>query len=125
MIDKDYWYHRKEKRFLHNIDTFYYSVKLYNDLTRESAEREVARFRRLVDRYQRTHADRMPFSEVPYQYSMGVSPDSPGGSSCVNYRHGTYGYFYSFILEVPGRFDIAFAPIVRPAVSVPSPPRLL
>lgn len=117
MIDKDYWYHRKEKKFLHNIDTFYYSVKLYNDLTRNSAEPEVARFRRLVDRYQRMDADCMPFTEVPYQYSMGVSPDSPGGSSCVNYRHGTYGYFYSFILNVPGRFDIAFAPVVPPAAS--------
>ena len=28
MIDRDYWFAKKDKKFLHNIDTFYYSVKL-------------------------------------------------------------------------------------------------
>lgn len=116
-MDTGYWYGRKKKKFLHNIDTFYYSVKLYNDLTRNSQDADVARFRRLVERYQHTDAECMPFSEVPYRQSMGATKGSHGGSSCVNYRHGTYGYFYSFILEVPGRFDVAFAPIVPPSAS--------
>lgn len=50
-MDKGYWFDRKEKKFLHNIDTFYYSIKLYNDLTRNSQEAVVERFRRLVQRY--------------------------------------------------------------------------
>lgn len=27
--DRDYWFACKQKKFLHNIDTFYYSVKLH------------------------------------------------------------------------------------------------
>ncbi len=116
-MDTEYWYGRKKKKFLHNIDTFYYSVKLYNDLTRNSQDPDVARFRRLVQRYQDMDAKCTPFREVPYRYSMGASKDSRGGSSCVNYRRGTFGGFYNFLLEVPGRFDVAFAPTVPPAAS--------
>ena len=114
-MDRGYWFDRKEKKFLHNIDTFYYSIKLHNDLTRNSQEAVVERFRRLVQRYQDTEERCTPFTEVPYRYSMGYSLYSHGASNCVNYRHGTFDAFYNFILEVPGRFEVAFAPIVPPA----------
>ena len=33
-----YWYDMKTKKFLHQIDTFYYSVKLAEDFTYESQD---------------------------------------------------------------------------------------
>ena len=29
----EYWFDFKQKKFLHNVDTFYYSVKLMEDFT--------------------------------------------------------------------------------------------
>ena len=39
------WFFRKEKKFLHNIDTFYYSVSFVNDFMKDSADPYVKKFR--------------------------------------------------------------------------------
>ena len=51
-VDCSYWYECKTKKFLHNIDTFYYSVKLQEDFTVESRDVNVLAFRREVERLQ-------------------------------------------------------------------------
>lgn len=35
--NREYWFDFKQKKFLHNIDTFYYSVKLVEDFTNDSS----------------------------------------------------------------------------------------
>lgn len=119
MIDKEYWYSKKEKKFLHNVDTFYYSVKLYNDFTRNSVDPDVARFRRVMESYQKMDTQSTVFREVPFRGHE------------VYYHHGTFGWYYSFILqvqdyvkdqtkdqfEIKNQFDILIAPVVPPAAS--------
>ena len=39
------WFSKSSKKFLHNIDTFYYSVKLLDDFTQNSHSKIVTRFR--------------------------------------------------------------------------------
>ena len=43
--NQKYWFDFKQKKFLHNIDTFYYSVKLLEDFTDDSEDRRVKAFR--------------------------------------------------------------------------------
>ena len=44
--NREYWFDFKQKKFLHNIDTFYYSVKLVEDFTNDSSDDSVLRFRK-------------------------------------------------------------------------------
>ncbi|MBQ9119671.1 MAG: hypothetical protein IJY09_06400 [Lachnospiraceae bacterium] len=103
MIDPE-WFSKKEKKFLHNIDTFYFSIKLEEDFTRNSTDPVVARFRRMIERYKNTDADFIPFMEVPY-------------STEVEYVYGCFDSYYNFILHVKEQFDICIAPVVPPASS--------
>ena len=48
-VENTYWFDFKQKKFLHNIDTFYYSVKFKNDFTNDSKDLSVRRFRRKFD----------------------------------------------------------------------------
>ena len=48
-VENTYWFDFKQKKFLHNIDTFYYSVKFKNDFTNDSKDLSVKRFRRKFD----------------------------------------------------------------------------
>ena len=104
MIDRDYWFAKTEKKFLHNIDTFYYSVKLCNDLTRESTDPDVLRLRRVIDKYHALDVDSTLFREVAYPVE-------------VMYRYGTYHSYYNFILDIPEKYDFCIAPVVPPAAS--------
>ena len=45
-VERDYWFSFKQKKFLHNIDTFYYSVKFKQDFTSDSKDYAVKRFRK-------------------------------------------------------------------------------
>lgn len=97
-MDKEYWFSKKEKKFLHNIDTFYFSVKLADDFTSVGDAANVEQLRRVCTRYSGM-ANETPFKEVEF--------DTP-----VLYRKGTYAGFYSFWLESPEQFDFLFAPVV-------------
>ena len=44
--DSVYWFDFKQRKFLHNIDTFYYSVKFLNDFTLDSKDSNVLQFRK-------------------------------------------------------------------------------
>lgn len=44
--NRKFWFDFQDKKFLHNIDTFYYSVKYQDDFTADTKSREVKRLRR-------------------------------------------------------------------------------
>jgi len=98
MMDEDFWFSKKEKKFLHNIDTFYFSVKLHDDFTEAGTALNVEQLRRVCNKYSGM-ANETPFREVEYD-------------SSVLYRKGKYGFFYTFWLESPEQFDFLFAPVV-------------
>lgn len=97
-MDREYWFKKTEKKFLHNIDTFYYSVKLHDDFTKDASAYNVERLRRCITKYT-SYPDASPFVETHYE-------------SPVLYKKGTYAFFYNFRLEVPEQFDFFFAPVV-------------
>ena len=44
-VESQFWFDFKKSKFLHNIDTFYYSVKFVNDFTNDTIDRAVKHFR--------------------------------------------------------------------------------
>lgn len=100
MFDQEYWYKKTEKKFLHNIDSFYFSVKLYNDFTYESNTMVAQNVRKMVDSYsQQSSQDEILFQEVFFEKPL-------------YYHHITYGRFYTFNLRCNDMFDFFFAPFV-------------
>lgn len=100
-MDKDFWFSKKEKKFLHNIDTFYFSVKLADDFTSLGDAANVEQLRRVCAKY-RTMAGGTPFRELEYDVPVLYMVKPP------------YAGFYNFWLEIPEQFDMAFAPVVPP-----------
>ena len=100
----EYWFSKKEKKFLHNIDTFYYTVKLYNDFRVESEDISCIKFRQFF----RTKYDRST-------YNSFFSIDIPDVDVQLNYipfkKHGT---FYDIDISCPDMYDIFFASSVPP-----------
>lgn len=98
-----YWFDFKQKKFLHNIDTFYYSVKLMEDFTDDSDDAAVQQFRDYFDCKKaillHNHGER-----VPLFFS--------GCESNLNLLPGVYAGFFSIRLELPDWFDIFIAPVV-------------
>lgn len=104
-VENTYWFDFKQKKFLHNIDTFYYSVKFKQDFTADSTDLSVKRFRRKFD------AIALEWEKMN-DYASGVSfylPELPGA---LNYKPFSYAGWYNICLECPELFDIFFAPKV-------------
>lgn len=104
-VENAYWFDFKKKKFLHNIDTFYYSVKFKQDFTADSKDLNVKRFRRYFEGI-------ASMWEKLNDYSSGISfylPELPG---TLNYKPFTYAGWYNICLECPEYFDIFFAPKV-------------
>lgn len=99
MFDQEYWFKKKNKKFLHNIDSFYFSVFLEDDFTETGDSPAVNRVRRCIDGYKKEVKDVCSFHEFRSDY-------------VINYRKGVHARFFSFHLECPDRFDIFFAPYV-------------
>ena len=104
-VENTYWFDFKQKKFLHNIDTFYYSVKFKNDFTNDSKDLSVKRFRRKFDAIGQEW-------EKLNDYSSGVSFFFDGLPSALNYKPFSYAGWYNICLECPELFDIFFAPKV-------------
>lgn len=98
-----YWFEFKRDKFLHNIDTFYYSVKLYNDFTVKSTDPAVKQFRDTFKtlREKMGYNDTLPF----YLKSLGVN---------MNLLNFGYGKYYDVCLECPEYFHIFIASKVPP-----------
>lgn len=104
-----YWFDMKCKKFLHNIDTFYYSVKLAEDFTYESQDKKVLAFRRAVEDINKKVAlksftgDVVQFKVQNMEEYLNVLP-----------LH--FSKYYTFCLESPEEFDIFIAPVVPGSV---------
>ena len=93
----------KEKKFLHNIDTFYYSVKLVNDFTADSQDKYCLELRKFFDQ----RIDRTAYNAV-------VPLSLPGVNAQLNLRTSHYAGFYNINIECPELFDIFIADTVPP-----------
>lgn len=101
--NQKYWFDFKQKKFLHNIDTFYYSVKLVEDFTNDSADDSVLRFRKFFEQKK---------SILDSRYGQLVQIFFPGFDRSLNLCAGSYAGFFSIRLECPEWFDIFIAPSV-------------
>lgn len=100
--NRSFWFDLSQKKFLHNIDTFYYSVKFDNDFTADTKDPCVLALRRFFEKqYRRLDSD----------ISMEFLPVSVG-DSVLNLRRASFARMYSVCLEYPEWFDLFLAPSV-------------
>ncbi len=102
--DRCLWFDQKTKKFLHNIDTFYYSVKLAEDFTHASQDENVLAFRRVVDRIKKRMMEKAYFGDYMELYVPGKGN--------ININRQVFSMYYSFNLKMPDEFDIFIAPFV-------------
>lgn len=96
--DRTNWFDLKEKKFLHQIDTFYYSVKIKNDFTSRSEDPSCLKLRRYFKQKltKDTYDNYVPF----YCNNLDVQ---------LNIRPFCFAKFYNINLECPELFDIFIA----------------
>lgn len=100
--DLSYYFDFKQKKFLHNIDTFYYSVKFKNDFRYESKDKSVLRLRKyFTNKYDALQ--RMDDTDELYIPQLG---------KCLVLKKVTFSRFYNVCLSYPEYFDIFLAPVV-------------
>jgi len=100
--DRNFWFDFKKTKFLHNIDTFYYSVKFENDFTSDSTDPGVRRLREFFkNKYELLDSDSsIDFIQVPFAGEM------------LNLRRFSFAHMYTVCLEYPEYFDLFLAPSV-------------
>lgn len=105
-IDEQHdWFGYSQKKFLHNIDTFYYSVKFRNDFRLKTSDAHVLKMRR--------------FFKLQYDY-LNNNEDQPelylpDLGDHLYLKPVTFSRFYTTCLTYPEYFDIFFAPVVPKA----------
>lgn len=103
--DRTFWFEQKTKKFLHNVDTFYYSIKLQEDFTHLSQDKNVLAFRRCCDNLNKKLMQNQ-FSSDTLQFFV------PAKCDYLNVMSGTFARYYSLHFSMPEEFDIFFAPFV-------------
>ena len=102
---KKAWFSLRSKSFLHNIDTFYYSVLLEEDFTGDSKNKNVLQLRQYFEKFKlEDFCDVVPLS-------------FPGCSVQLNYRAFTFSGMYKYCIECPDVFDIFIADSVPSEVT--------
>lgn len=100
--DSVYWFDFKQRKFLHNIDTFYYSVKFLNDFTLDSKDSNVLQFRKFFkQKYEILEND----SSIDF---LSIQFDD----KILNLRKFSFAHMYTICLECPEWFDVFIAPHV-------------
>lgn len=102
--DQKFWFDFRQKKFLHNIDTFYYSVKLTDDFTVNTKDWEVLQFRSTFESLR----ERMGFRELVPFYLESIGKN-------MNFLNMSYGKYYNVCLECPEYFHVFIASKVPPA----------
>lgn len=100
--NKQFWFDFKKKKFLHNIDTFYYSVKFKNDFTEDSKDSAVINFRKFL------YAKQQQMLKA-YGNSVTVNLTDLGNLNMLPLR---FTAFYNVCLEKPEEFHLFIAPKV-------------
>ena len=101
--NQKYWFDFKQEKFLHNIDTFYYSVKLVEDLTDDSTDTAVQELRVFFENKK---------SLLSRNFGQAIPVYISGCQNNLNLVPGTYAGMFSIRLECPEWFDIFIAPVV-------------
>lgn len=104
-VDANYWFDFKKSKFLHNIDTLYYSVKFFNDFTYDTNDKAALKFRNYFASVYKALDDEG-------RYGHKATFTCPGFDTALNIRHVTFAGFFTICLECPEYFDIFFAPQV-------------
>lgn len=106
-----YWFDYTKGKFLHNIDTFYYSVKFHNDFTSGSRDYNVDRFRRYFEKeYEKLNEERYSHDQAREIFVEGVG-------EYLILRLLSFARLYTICLECPEYFHIFFAPRVPPGAT--------
>lgn len=100
--DVSYWFDFKKKKFLHQIDTFYYSVKFDNDFTEDTKDENVIRLRCYFQLKQK---------EL-FEVYGNVVPIYIKDLGNLNLVPISFSGFYNVCLEKPEEFNIFIAPRV-------------
>ena len=104
-VENHYWFNFSQRKFLHNIDTFYYSVKFANDFTKDSKDAFVKRFRKHFELLYKSMED-------TNKYTSSIDFYIPALPSTLNLKPFTFAGFFTICLECPDYFDIFLAPVV-------------
>ena len=101
--NRNFWFDYKQKKFLHNIDTFYYSVKLCDDFRSDTNDLSVIKFRKVFQNLK----DKMGYNDsIPfYLNSLGEN---------MNLLSLSFGKYYNICLECPDYFHVFIASKVPP-----------
>lgn len=103
-VDKlDYWFDFKRQKFLHNIDTFYYSVKFTNDFTADSHDESVLKLRKYFDKANTRLTSNVNIDFLRLDF---------GDNHLLNLRPFSFAKMYNVCLEYPEWFDLFLAPVV-------------
>lgn len=107
--DRLFWFDFKDRKFLHNIDTFYYSVKFQDDFTADTGSIPVKKLRKFFEsRYNEIYKDQgfggFGILKLPNLSDLNILPIS-------------FSRFYTICLQYPEYFDIFIAPKVPRAGS--------
>lgn len=98
-----YWFDFKQKKFLHNVDTFYYSVKLKEDFTSESRDPWVLSFRSFMDSQK---------SQINYKLGTDFIDFPCADLGNLLLCRGVFSDYYNIRLSSPEQFDIFISPVV-------------
>lgn len=98
------WFDFKQRKFLHNIDTFYYSVKFKNDFRFDTKDKSVRNFRKY---FEKKYNQLQHFGDLSDFYLHDL------GNNLV-LKKVTFSRFYSICLSYPEYFDIFIASVVPP-----------
>ena len=99
----DFWFNFKRQKFLHNVDTFYYSIKFHNDFRSSSKEWEVVKLRNFF---------KSKLDVIRMEYGGFLSLYFPGLDTQLNLRPFSFAGYYTICLECPDYFDLFIAPSV-------------
>lgn len=103
--NQKYWFGLTQKKFLHNVDTFYYSVKFKNDFRKNTDDKAVRKFRRFFD-FKYTMLD------FYNDYEDFVIPEL---NRNLVLRKVTFSRLYTYCMSYPEYFDIFMSPIAPSA----------
>lgn len=103
--DQEHWFNYSRQKFLHNIDTFYYSVKFKNDFRLRTQDSNVLKLRRYFKLKYDWLQDEQDACDV-YLPELGEH---------LVLRPVTFSRFYSTCLSYPEYFDIFLASVVPKA----------
>ena len=98
--NNNYWFYKKEKKFLHSIDTFYYTVTFSNDFSKCTQDPNVLELRYWLQEMQLLVAENIHDNILP----VNDLPDL--NDVVVTYTPKSFAGMFSHCLTVPEYFDV-------------------